>query len=161
VARDKLKNVTVRLPVLDRLIDDNPGGSDAPLANHRAFEVVMEAVRRDLQSLLNSRQAWIDDTLMAAEYASRSITAFGLPDFSVETFANSESLGRLRSRIESAVANFEPRLARVVVTPEPPRPHERHVRFRIDALLRVDPIQEPVTFDTVLRGGGEAEVKAG
>jgi type VI secretion system protein ImpF len=149
------------VPVLDRLLDDEPSISrEPPLANHKALEVVMEAVRRDLQSLLNSRQAWIDDALLESEHASRSIAAFGLPDFSIESIANGATVGRLRAEIETAIANFEPRLTRVVVTPQPSQPHDRHIRFRIDAFLRVDPIREPVSFDTLLRSGGEAEVKA-
>ena len=36
------------------------------------------------------------------------------------------------------------------MTLEPGRELERAVKFRIDAMLRVDPEPEPVTFDSVL-----------
>lgn len=42
------------------------------------------------------------------------------------------------------------------------REHERALRFRIDARLRVEPAPEPVTFDTVLQlHSGEYLVKGG
>jgi type VI secretion system protein ImpF len=34
---------------------------------------------------------------------------------------------------------------------EPPREKDRTLRFRIEALLRIEPAVEPVTFDAVLR----------
>jgi type VI secretion system protein ImpF len=42
-------------------------------------------------------------------------------------------------------------LQRVRVNLEAPREHDRGLRFRIDAMLRVDPTPEPVTFDAVLQ----------
>jgi len=163
MAQGNLKNLTVRIPVLDRLIDDAPDTTrEPPLPNHQALRVVIEAVRRDLQDLLNSRQAWVDEALLEAEQASRSILAFGLPEFTMASVSGpgKDMMERLRGSIEDAIARFEPRLVRVVVSSEPMGAHERRVRFRIDAYLRVDPVQEPVTFDTVLHAGGEAEVTA-
>jgi type VI secretion system protein ImpF len=46
---------------------------------------------------------------------------------------------------------FEPRLTRVRVGLHPWYEHERALRFRVEALLRVDPAPEQVTFDAVLR----------
>ena len=57
----------------------------------------------------------------------------------------------MRRCLEDAIATFEPRLRRVRVSIEPPRAHERILRFRVDALLRTDPSPEPVTFDMVLQ----------
>jgi len=121
---------------------------------------VIEAVRRDLQDLLNCRQVWIDEELSKLEEVSHSIAAFGLSDFTAENLTTSDSRKRLQREIETAIKTFEPRLVRVRVIPEPMQPYERHVRFRIDAMLRADPIQEPVSFDTVLASGGETKVVA-
>ncbi|MGH8059965.1 MAG: type VI secretion system baseplate subunit TssE, partial [Candidatus Entotheonellia bacterium] len=49
------------------------------------------------------------------------------------------------------ITTFEPRLSQVHVTLEPPRPHDRTLRFRVEAVLLVEPAPEPVTFDTLLR----------
>ena len=53
--------------------------------------------------------------------------------------------------MEEAITVFEPRLLRVRVALEAPRERDRGLHFRIDALLRVDPTPEPVTFDAVLQ----------
>jgi len=161
VPRDKPQDLVVRLPVLDRLLDDDPDTSrEAPRSPHQALRLVIEAVRRDLQDLLNCRQVWIDEELSKLEEVSHSIAAFGLSDFTAENLTTSDSRKRLQREIETAIKTFEPRLVRVRVIPEPMQPYERHVRFRIDAMLRVDPIQEPVSFDTVLASGGETKVVA-
>lgn len=161
VARDPLQNVSVRLSVLDRLLDDSPQNArEPPPSPHQALRQMVEAVRRDLQDLLNTRQSWIDDALLDREHVGRSIATFGLPDFSTEYVAGADGRDKLRRLIARTITTFEPRLVNVVVTPEPMQPHERHLRFRIDALLRVDPLREPVTFDTVLQSTGVAEVRA-
>ncbi|MCI0458111.1 MAG: type VI secretion system baseplate subunit TssE [Gemmataceae bacterium] len=103
----------------------------------------------------------MDDALLACEHASRSVAAYGLSDFSHETAADADARHRLKRAIEEAIARFEPRLTRVRVTPEPPQPHERALRFRIDAVLRVDPVREPVSFDTVVESGGITRVQEG
>ena len=52
-----------------------------------------------------------------------------------------------------ALARQQPRAepARVRVALEAPRERDRGLHFRIDALLRVDPTPEPVTFDAVFQ----------
>ncbi len=156
-----VQNLTIRLSVLDRLLDDEPAVMrEPPLPTHQAMRRMIEAVRRDLQDLLNNRQSWIDDDVLDREHLSQSIACFGLPDFSTENMTTSDARNRLRKSIERAVAAFEPRLTRIVVTPERMEPHERHIRFRIDAMLRADPISEPVSFDTVVQSNGVAQVVA-
>jgi type VI secretion system protein ImpF len=159
VAREQPAQRTLRLSVLDRLLDDDPERTrEAPLALHEAFRRAVQAVRRDLEWLLNTRLTWVDDRLLAAEHAARSIATFGLQDFTHENLADADARQRLRRAIERTIATFEPRLARVAVTPEAVQPHQRAVHFRIDAILRVDPIREPVSFDTVMDTGGTAQV---
>jgi type VI secretion system protein ImpF len=58
---------------------------------------------------------------------------------------------RIRRILEETILTFEPRLLRVRVTLEPRREYDKALRFRVDALLRVDPAPAPVTFDTVWR----------
>jgi type VI secretion system protein ImpF len=53
---------------------------------------------------------------------------------------------------------FEPRLKRVVVRSEEPEPTQRALRFRIDAILDVAPVQAPVSFDTVMELNGQTQV---
>lgn len=157
----QLDELTLRPSVLDRLIDLRPElREEPPTSSSRVLEEVIEAVRRDLQHILNARLAWIDDVLKAHAQVARSIAAFGLPDFTNENLDNPESRERIRRAIEEAILSFEPRLVDVAVVSEPARPHERMLRYRIEAMLRVDPLREPVTFDTVLESTGVAEVRA-
>ena len=73
--------------------------------------------------------------------------------FRSATVKSPSERNRVRRTLETAISTFEPRLQDVVVTVEPMRPNERILRFRVDARLRVDPVPEPITFDTVLQLG--------
>ncbi len=155
MAREPAAHETVRESVLDRLLDDEPElrQHDPPPRARQAMARLFQAVRRDLEWLLSTRLTWVDEDLLACEYASRSIATYGLADFSHETANDADARLRLKRAIEEAIARFEPRLTRVSVTAEPPQPNERALRFRIDALLRVDPVREAVSFDTVVESG--------
>jgi type VI secretion system protein ImpF len=160
LARDQPAYETVRESVLDRLLDDDPDHTrDPPVTREEALRRVLQAVRRDLEWLLGTRLTWVDEALLGAEHASRSVATFGLQDFSHENVGNTDAQQRLKRAVEKAVAIFEPRLTQVVVTPEGSDVKQRAVRFRIDAVLQVEPIREPVTFDTVMELNGQTEVR--
>ena len=162
MARDQPAYETVRESVLDRLLDDEPDHTrDAPTSRAEVLRRVVQSVRRDLEWLLGTRLTWVDEDLLAAEHASRSVVTFGLQDFSHENIGNTDAQQRLKLAIERAIAAFEPRLVRVVVTPETADPTQRALRFRIDAVLQVEPIREPVVFDTVMEISGQTEVREG
>lgn len=157
--REQPAQRTVRLSVLDRLLDERPEETrEAPLALHEAFGQLLKSVRRDLEWLLNTRLTWVDEPLLAAEQAARSMATFGLQDFSHENVSDPDARQRLRRAIEKSIALFEPRLTRVAVTAEAVEAHRRAIRFRIDAVLHVDPIRERVSFDTVVESHGDAQV---
>jgi len=140
--------------LLDRLLDDHPDASQEPISSRfQDLREMRAAVARDLESLLNTRQEALDEVPAEFEEVSRSLLVYGLPDFTAFNLLNPSDLGRLRHPIENTIANFEPRLQRVRVTMEPPRENERSVRFRTEALMRVDPGTGPVAFDTVLQLG--------
>ena len=161
MTQDKPANHTIRLSILDRLIDERPGQQSEPERSpNQVLDLAIEAVRRDLQHLLNSRLSWVDDDVIAHAEVRRSIATFGIPDFTHENLENTDSRERVRAAIEHAVATFEPRLTDVIVKAEPLRAHERSLRYRIESVLWVEPLREPVTFDTVLQSTGVAEVLA-
>ncbi len=144
--------ITIVPSLLDRLLDDDPGNSREPVAsrsqNLRALE---NSVARDLEALLNTKQEALQDLPSEFTEVSRSLMLYGLPDFTSMSLLNADHRDLIRRAVERAVAIFEPRLQRVKVTMETARESERGLRFRIDALLRVDPAPEPVTFDAVLQ----------
>lgn len=138
--------------LLDRLLDDSPEASSEP-ASARMQDVrdLKAAVGRDLQALLNTRREALDE--LPSDYAevTRSLVNYGLPDFSALSVVSMDDRGRMARVLEEAIVLFEPRLERVQVTLEPPRTHDQALRFRVEALLRVRPSPEPVTFDAVLQ----------
>lgn len=145
-------NLNIVPSVLDRLLDDEPEVSQEPATSRigdvRALE---RAVARDVEALLNSRQETLQELSDEFIEVNRSLIIYGLPDLTSLSLLNQDDRNRIRRAVEQAITIFEPRLLRVHVALEAPREHDRGLRFRIDALLRVDPTPEPVTFDAVLQ----------
>jgi type VI secretion system protein ImpF len=149
--------------VLDRLIDLEPRVSTEPPAGRaRQLAQIKEAVKRDLEWLLNSKQTL--GALTGLPHLDASAWSYGLPDLSASSLASAVDRERLRLAIEAAIRRFEPRLQGVEVTQVEARASDRSIRFRIDAMLRVDPAPEQVTFDSMfqlatkafqVRGDGE------
>jgi type VI secretion system protein ImpF len=137
--------------VLDRLLDDEPQISKEPSTNRvQNLRSLERAVGRDLEALLNSRQEALVELPSEFVELNQSILIYGLPDLTSMSLLNQDDRNRIRRSVEQAIAVFEPRLERVRVAIEAPREHDRGLRFRIDAMLRVDPAPEPVTFDAIL-----------
>jgi type VI secretion system protein ImpF len=81
---------------------------------------------------------------------------YGLPDLSMLTMATSGDRNKLSRQVVAAINLFEPRLANVrVVFVATEDAAKQDVRLRIEAMLRMDPVPEPISFDTVI------EVKSG
>jgi type VI secretion system protein ImpF len=137
--------------VLDRLLDDQPQISREPATSRiQDLRSLERAVGRDLEALLNSRQETLVELPSEFIELNESLLVYGLPDLTSLSLLSEDDRYRIRRSVEQAIAVFEPRLERVRVAIEAPREHDRGLRFRIDALLRVDPAPEPVTFDAIL-----------
>lgn len=144
--------------ILDRLIDPESGGT----AWRRGYgvEQMMDAVRRDLEELMNTRQSSMG---LADNFPEvrKSVVGYGLPDLTsldATTPQQREDIGRV---IETVVATFEPRLKdiRAHMIDSGEHSKDRRVRFHIDAKLKVDPAPE-VAFDTILElTSGHTDVK--
>ena len=138
--------------VLDRLLDDSPEAEqESPYNRFQSFLQLKERIARDLEAMLNSRQQALEE--IPAEFAevSRSLLTYGLPDILSLNVLNEQDRYRLRRTLEQTIMTFEPRLERVRVTLTPPQPYERRLHFRVEALLLVKPVPEPVVFDTMLQ----------
>ncbi len=145
--------------VLDRLLDDAPRNpQDVPQTASQLLTVIREAVRRDLENLLNSRCLPSSRDL---EQLQDSLVNYGLPDFT--------SLGGPRDRlafceiIKSAIQRCEPRLRGIVVEPLTEADDAaRPLTFRIAATLHVEPWSAPIVFDSYLDAtNGSMDVKRG
>jgi type VI secretion system protein ImpF len=138
----------IQASLLDRLIDDEPGVSQEPVQYRLStFRQVKRAVGRDLENLLNTKN-YVSSICSEYQELNSSLFVYGLPDF---TSANPKSPSvrhQLRQELEKAITQFEPRLRNVTVRVEEHGTGERNLRFKINALLFIDPAAEPVTFDT-------------
>jgi type VI secretion system protein ImpF len=143
--------VRITPSVFDRLLDYEPDMSrEPPSSRAKSLRLFKQAVRRDLEWLLNTRQVvgGIPDELQELR---RSLASYGLADFSSAGGNNIADQNKMRRFMEESIRVFEPRLQDVSVSVEPIETGERALRFRIDANLVVDPAPEPVTFDTTLQ----------
>ncbi|HDP24284.1 MAG TPA: type VI secretion system baseplate subunit TssE [Deltaproteobacteria bacterium] len=133
--------------ILDRLIDDDPEVTHEPV-QYRMLNIrqVKASVIRDLENLLNTRRH-IDPPPIEFAELNRSVLTYGIEDF---TALNSRSLAVqkfLRQDIERTIARFEPRLRNVKLQLEPDK-QGHGIRFKINAMLVIEPEKEPVQFDT-------------
>src|SRR5579863_4256058 len=142
---------TITISVLDRLIDMEPDNRlENPLSRAQSVRLLKNSVRRDLEWLLNTRRiADLPDE--GLKEVSKSTYAYGLPDLSAISVGSSGDRNRLVRQMVAAVNLFEPRLANVrVILVETPDAGKKDVRMRIEAMLRMDPVPEPISFDTVI-----------
>lgn len=139
--------------VLDRLIDYEPRQSqEPPKSRSTSLAELKQAVRRDLEWLLNTRchLEEIDDKLAEAP---RSVAFFGLPDFTAVSVRSHIEQKRMKTAIEEAIRIFEPRFMNLNVTLEPIDNIDRQLRFKIEATLDIEPTPEPIVFDSILEPG--------
>lgn len=133
--------------ILDRLIDEEPEVTYEPV-HYRLLDMrqMKAKVIRDLESLLNSRRI-IDQP--PPEYAelNRSVLVYGIRDFTSSSPKSTAVRKSLRQDIERTIARFEPRLRNVKVHLEPDQ-KGHSLRFRINAMMVIEPEKEPVQFDT-------------
>lgn len=145
--------IRITLSVLDRLIDEEPQlATEAPASRPKSLRQLKLAVRRDLEWLLNTRQV-VTGIPEDLKETTHSLASYGLPDFTSYSIKSPAERNKVRRALENAISIFEPRLADVIVSIDPLRENERVIKFRVDARLKVDPVPEPITFDTVLQLG--------
>ena len=137
--------------ILDRLIDLEPHRrQEPPMGRTQVLAQMKQSVARDLQNLLNTRcraTSWPE----GLEQLNRSLAAYGIPDcVGINTGARQQQ-EHLRRMLLRAVETFEPRLFNIrVAVADTSDVTDRTLRFRIDAMLRVDPAPEPVAYDSTL-----------
>ena len=141
----------VTLSILDRLIDEQPDQSEEPLSSRlQDLRALKKSLWRDLSNLLNTkrRDPEVPD---AFDEVRPTLVNYGIPDFTSWSLRDPNEQNRLRRAVELAIRNFEPRLSGVTVSLQARDELDTSLRFRVDALLRIDPAPEPVAFDTVLQ----------
>lgn len=139
------------LPLLDRLLDADPGASEPPPPSAgEALELLHAAVRRDLEALLNARRRRrpLPPLLL---HLPASLVNYGIPDPASGAYALAESRAALAIEVEATIRRFEPRLSQVkAALADDANDLGGTLRLKIDAVLRADPVPEPVSFETLL-----------
>jgi type VI secretion system protein ImpF len=150
--------IHVRAPLLDRLVGHAPRSLGGRHPSHTLTrEGLKESVRRELETLLNTRSS-----LPAALLLERELTVidYGIPDLSDFSATNVEDHARLAAVVAKAVAAFEPRLRDVRVAAGGYDESERSLALTIAGTLVVDAWREPVSFPTILGvRNGETKVR--
>ncbi|WP_172962240.1 type VI secretion system baseplate subunit TssE [Hydrocarboniclastica marina] len=132
----------LQMSVLDRLLEQEAGKP--------AIALIRRSVLRDLEQLLNARRSWLPVSPKLREL-KKSVLGYGLPDFTVMELSTQEGRQWLCQEIERTIVCFEPRLTRVRVSlRDSDTPLDRMLRLRIDAVLLLDPVPQPVAFDSEL-----------
>jgi type VI secretion system protein ImpF len=135
--------------IVDRLV--RPSGPN----NRTDIASLKETVRRDLESLLNTRRSSNEEY---EEYPllSESVRNFGIPDFSTHELRQRGRGERVASSIAEAIRIYEPRLYNVSVTvlEESGMPEDTaSLAFRIRAELRVLNLRERIRVRAFLDEG--------
>ncbi len=137
--------------ILDRLIDQEPETrSEAKVQSVHLLRDLRIAVRRDLESLLNTRRHCLPWPAELDQLES-AVIGYGVPD------PSSLALGYQRGReefiiaLKSLIETFEPRLTRVRVAAEKVDEYkDRTLRFRIEAVLNAHEDPETISFTSRL-----------
>jgi type VI secretion system protein ImpF len=141
--------------VLDRLMTVD----EWPTTRAQSLRFYKDALKRDLEWLLNTRQPPIPQ-LASYPAAKATVINYGLPDISALGLMSASDHRTLRVAIEVCLRNFEPRLTDVHVTLQASDTVDRRLRFHIEGNMKLDPAPEEISFDTVLElTSGEYKVK--
>jgi len=151
-------DLSIKLTIIDRLRKTDPVVSSS--AQKRGpLGPLWESICLNLDWVLNSRLALNKPDEMYGELA-KSMYVYGVRDLAGSRFDSPREYSRLRTEITELITLFEPRLTEVSVD-KPDRPRVGTLRFRINALVLVDPEPERASFNIEAdSGSGEYDVEA-
>ena len=145
------KKKKLRPSILDRLFDDEPDNqTEVDPGQHQKLKQLRRSVRRDLESLMNTRYRVMEP---GEEYIEldKSLMNYGLPDLATINITDLDKRKEFTSKMEKILKEFEPRFKDVNVSYLDNKDNtDRTLRFRIDATLYADPSPEVVIFDSIL-----------
>ena len=137
--------------VLDRLLDDEPESErEVPLSANDLMDLLRNALRRDVECFLNSRQRCVPVPEELAELES-SIVNYGIPDIMGTTLSSPRRRRQFLRSVEGFLRAYEPRFKSVNITPMTSNdPADRTMHFRIDAVMYADPVPESLMLNSVV-----------
>ena len=145
------KNKKLRPSILDRLLDDEPHNqTEQDPGQHQLIKQLRNSVRRDLESLLNTRYNVVKppDDLYEVE---KSLLNYGLPDLATINITDAKKRDEFTATLQKTLEEYEPRFKSVKVSYIDNKDEtDRTLRFRIDAVIYADPLPQVVVFDSIL-----------
>lgn len=137
--------------VLDRLLDDAPySPADPPTSYVTQVREMREAIRRDLELLLNTRRC-VQSPGAAYADLQNSLCSFGVDGVVAANLMTDEAKLALARSIERSISRFETRLSNVRVTILKSRSMTaRALRMRIEASFRLYEGMPPISFESVI-----------
>ncbi|OTG77726.1 type VI secretion protein [Acinetobacter terrae] len=143
---DQLYPYGFRTTLFDRLLPETE-------QNYQGISLqqLRESVASDLEDLLNSRMAKLDDLIDDFPLAKQSILQFGIIDFVGLSTANPTDRDKICQSIEQSIAAHEPRLRQVKVEMLLDGHNMGALGLSIQAYLNIHPLFEPVIFDALLK----------
>jgi type VI secretion system protein ImpF len=120
-----------------------------PGAKHMiSMRRLRECVQRDLSWLLNTGNLAAVQDLSRYPLVARSVVNYGMPSLAGRMVTSVDTRITAK-RLQEAIANYEPRLSRVQVSPEPAKdPDEMTLSFKIDAELWGQPVSQHLVLRT-------------
>ncbi|MEF2070038.1 type VI secretion system baseplate subunit TssE [Consotaella aegiceratis] len=142
---------SVSQPLLDRLLDAEPDRvEDPPLRPVDELRRLREAIRRDLEALLNTRQPPVSPP-SDRPHLDSALTAFGIEGFVGASLGSPAAKTRFARAIERRIELFETRLTSVQVTVLKSRnDSDRALRMRIQASFRVNEAMPPIRLESMV-----------
>ncbi len=128
----------------ERVIASRRAAARAPISEGE----LRKLVGSDLLALLNTINLDSAEDLSTAPEVRKSILNYGFPDLGRRTI-DEEGVFDIAQEIETALSDFEPRLARnsiKVRRDNTVNSDELRIRFLINAELRVQPVDVPMQF---------------
>lgn len=145
------KNKKLRPSILDRLFDDEPKNQVEPkLEHHQLLKQMRASIRRDLESLLNTRFHLAEPSSDLVE-VEKSIFNYGLPDLATVNVMDDALRKKFITQLEGTLKRYEPRFKSVKVDfVENTESIDRTLRFRINTVIYADPLPEVIVYDSML-----------
>lgn len=143
---DQLYPYGFRTTLFDRLLPETE-------KNYQGISLqqLRESVASDLEDLLNSRMAKLNDLIDDFPLAKQSILQFGIIDFVGLSTANPTDRDKICQSIEQSIAAHEPRLRQIKVEMLLDGHNIGALCLSIQAYLNIYPLFEPVVFDALLK----------
>ncbi|NKJ71187.1 type VI secretion system baseplate subunit TssE [Rhizobium leguminosarum bv. viciae] len=148
--RYRLRDRVLARSILDRLIDEAPDRTvDPPMSFVDQVRDVREAIRRDLEALLNTRRC--PATPPALSELKDALVSYGVDGIVSANLMTDQAKLKLAQAIERRIALFETRLSDVRVTILKSRTMtERALRMRIQATFRLHEGMPPISFESTI-----------